>query len=215
MTSADENSALKRNTVHQTRLSLELQQLEKDRTTRLREMEKATQAFARRQEQIQGIRDKASLRRVPSAPVQSPSGCSPRSKSALATDSNEDSTLQPFITKVRLESAPASTTHRRLHKTATMPSFDLLPSRTGSNRLSGSFSPLCSNPTQRGTTPNKPGFVSPLQNPNSSRVPIYSRNFSGLRQRDGLVTAGLPTRKSSLPELNCSVKNRRSKSVSS
>lgn len=208
MTSTDETSALKRNTVHQTRLSLELQQLEKDRAIRLREMQKSSQAFARRQEQIHNIREKASLRRVPSAPVETLP-----SLTAHATDSNEDSTLQPFITKTaRLQSAPGgSSSHRLLHKTATMPSLDLLPSRASTSHL-----PFVCNPAQRGTTPRRLGFVTPLEEkPNSSRVPVYSRNFSGLRQRDDLIT-GLPARKSSLPSGQPHFsKNTRSKSVSS
>lgn len=217
MSSADENSALKRNSVHQTRLSLELQQLERDRTTRMREMEKATQAFARRQEQIQGIRDKASLRRVPSAPpIQNHSGRTPLSKSVLAADSKEDLTLQPFITKnVRLESAPLSRNRRALHKTVTMPSMDLLPSHGGFTGSAGNLSSICSDPTQRRTSPNKLGFVSPLQTPPSgTRVPMYSRNFTGVRQRDDAMTASLPRRKTSLPQLSNGTRSTRSKSVS-
>lgn len=217
MSSADENSALKRNSVHQTRLSLELQQLERDRTTRMREMEKATQAFARRQEQIQGIRDKASLRRVPSAPpAQNCSGRTPLSKSVLASDSKEDLTLQPFVTKnVRLESAPLSRNRRALHKTVTMPSMDLLPSRSSFTGPSGHLLSISSDSTQKGTSPNKTGFSSPLQTPpNGTRVPMYSRNFSGVRQRNELMTASLPRRKTSLPVLSNGTRTTRSKSVS-
>lgn len=216
MTSADETSALKRNSVHQTRLSLELQQLEKDKMIRLREMQKASQAFARRQEQIQGIRDKASLRRVPSAPVHKQSRTNsaiPSKTSLLAGDSSEDSTLQPFVTKaVRLESAPASNSRRTLHKTLTMPSLDLLPSRRASSRHSPSPFPT-NHPAQKATSPK---FTPPLdEKPNSSRVPMYSRNFcAGLRNRDDLVR-GLPMRKSSLPVQSlCAAKNERSKSLS-
>lgn len=208
MTSTDETSALKRNSVHQTRLSLELQQLEKDRAIRLREMQKTSQAFAKRQEQIHNIREKASLRRVPSAPAQNLP-----SITTHATDSNEDTTLQPFITKTaRLQSAPGGLNSRRLlHKTATMPSLDLLPSRSNTSHL-----PFVCNPAQRGTTQKRLGFVTPSEeNPNSSRVPTYSRNFSGLRQREDLVT-GLPARKSSLPSGQSNFpKSTRSKSVSS
>lgn len=211
MTSADETSALKRNSVHQTRLSLELQQLEKDRAIRLREMQKASQVFAKRQEQIQNVREKASLRRVPSAPVDKFPDITTQS-----TDSNEDSTLGPFITKTaRLQSAPGGSNSRRpLQKTATMPSLDLLPSRANTSHL-----PFVCNPAQRGTTPKRPGFVTPIEEkPNSSRVPTYSRNFSGVRQRDDLVT-GLPARKSSLTSgvsgQSMLPKKTRSKSVSS
>ena len=212
MTSADETSALKRNSVHQTRLSLELQQLEKDRAIRLREMQKASQAFARRQEQIEGIREKAALRRVPSAPVENLPGIA-----LPASNSNEDLTHQLFITKTaRLQSAPgASNSRRPLHKTATMPSLDLLPSR----RASSSHLPFVPNSAQRGSSPKRTGSLTPLEDrPNSSsRVPMYSRNFSGLRHRDDLVT-GLPARKSSLPAgrfLCPNLKETRSKSVSS
>ena len=203
--------------MHQTRLSLELQQLERDRTTRMREMEKATQAFARRQEQIQGIRDKASLRRVPSAPpAQNCSGRRPLSKSVLASDSKEDLTLQPFVTKnVRLESAPLSRNRRALQKTVTMPSMDLLPSRSGFTGSSGHLLSVSSDSTQKGTSPNKTGFSSPLQTPpNGTRVPMYSRNFSGVRQRNELMTASLPRRKTSLPLLSNGTRTTRSKSVS-
>ena len=191
MTSADETSALKRNSVHQTRLSLELQQLEKDRAIRLREMSKASQAFARRQEQIHGIREKATLRRVPSAPVENlPCIALP------ASNSTEDLTRQPFITKTaRLQSAPgASNSRRPLHKTATMPSIDLLPSRSSSSHL-----PFVHNSAHRATSPKRTGSLTPLEErPHSStRVPMYSRNFSGLRPRDDL--ASRPARKSSLP----------------
>lgn len=210
MTSADETSALKRNSVHQTRLSLELQQLEKDRAIRLREMQKASQAFARRQEQIQGIREKAALRRVPSAPAENLPGIA-----LPASNSTEDLTRQPFITKTaRLQSAPgASNSRRPLPRTVTMPSLDLLPSR----RASSSHLPCVPNSARRGSSPKRTGSLTPLEDrPNSSsRVPMYSRNFSGLRHRDDLVT-GLPTRKSSLPagHLLCPKKTR-SKSVSS
>lgn len=184
---------------------------------RLREMQKASQAFARRQEQIQGIRDKASLRRVPSAPVykQSRNNSAIPSKTSplLAGESKEDSTLQPFITKaVRLESAPASNSRRTLHKTLTMPSLDLLPSRRASSSHSPSPFPT-NHPAQKATSPK---FTPPLdEKPNSSRVPMYSRNFcAGLRNRDDLVR-GLPMRKSSLPVQSlCAAKNERSKSLS-
>lgn len=193
MTSADETSALKRNSVHQTRLSLELQQLEKDRAIRLREMSKATQVFARRQEQIQGIRDKAALRRVPSAPVENlPCIALP------ASNSTEDLTRQLFITRTaRLQSAPgASSSRKPLHKTVTMPSIDLLPSRASSSHL-----PSVQNSAHRGTSPKRTGSLTPLQDRphSSSRVPMYSRNFSGLRHRDDMVTTARPVRKTSLP----------------
>lgn len=209
MTSADETSALKRNSVHQTRLSLELQQLEKDRAIRLREMSKATQVFAKRQEQIQGIREKAALRRVPSSPVENlPCIGLP------ASNSTEDLTRQPFITKTaRLQSAPgASSSRRPLHKTMTMPSIDLLPSRSSSSHL-----PSVYNSAHRGTSPKRTGSLTPLQDrpQSSSRVPMYSRNFSSLRQRDDLVTTARPVRKSSLPAgLSLCQKKTRSKSVS-
>ena len=195
MTSADETSALKRNSVHQTRLSLELQQLEKDRAIRLREMSKATQAFARRQEQIQGIREKAALRRVPSAPVVENLPC----LALPASHSTEDLTRQPFITKTaRLQSAPGTSSSRRpLHKTVTMPAIDLLPSRVGSSHLPGVH-----NSEHRASSPKRTGSLTPLEaRPQSSpRVPMYSRNFSGLRHRDDLVTtAPRRVRKSSLP----------------
>jgi len=208
MTSADETSALKRNSVHQTRLSLELQQLEKDRAIRLREMSKASQVFARRQEQIQGVRDKAALRRVPSAHVENlPCIALP------ASNSTEDLTRQPFITKTaRLQSAPgASNSRRPLQKTMTMPSFDLLPSRASSSHL-----PFVHNSAHRATSPKRTGSLSPMEDrPNSStRVPIYSRNFSGLPHRNDL--AARPARKSSLPAgLSLCPKKTRSKSVSS
>ena len=206
MTSADETSALKRNSVHQTRLGLELQQLEKDRAIRLREMSKATQAFARRQEQIQGIREKAALRRVPSTPVAENLPCL-----ALPTsNSHEDLTHQPFITKTaRLQSAPgASNSRRPLHKTVTMPSIDLLPSRSSSSHL-----PSVHNSAHRATSPKRAASLTPLEGrpQSSSRVPMYSRNFSGLRHRDDLVTtaSARPVRKSSLPTglLLCTKKN--------
>ena len=210
MTSADETSALKRNSVHQTRLSLELQQLEKDRAIRLREMSKATQVFAKRQEQIQGIREKAALRRVPSAPVENlPCIALP------ASNSTEDLTRQPFITKTaRLQSAPgASSSRRPFHRTTTMPSIDLLPSR----RSSTSHLPSVYNSAHRGTSPKGTGSLTPLQDrpQSSSRVPMYSRNFSGLRQRDDLITTARPVRKSSLPAgLSLCPKKTGSKSVS-
>lgn len=210
MTSADETSALKRNSVHQTRLSLELQQLEKDRAIRLREMSKATQVFAKRQEQIQGIREKAALRRLPSSPVENlPCIGLP------ACNSTEDLTRQPFITKTaRLQSAPgASSSRKPLHRTVTMPSIDLLPSRSSSTQL-----PSVYNSAHRATSPKRTGSLAPLQDrpQSSSRVPMYSRNFSSLRHRDdGLVTTARPVRKSSLPAgLSLCQKKTRSKSVS-
>lgn len=210
MTSADETSALKRNSVHQTRLSLELQQLEKDRAIRLREMSKATQAFARRQEQIQGIREKAALRRVPSAPVVENLPC----LALPASNSTEDLTRQPFITKTaRLQSAPgASNSQRPLHKMVTMPTIDLLPSRASSSHL-----PSVHNSAHRAISPKRAGSLTPLEDRphSSSRVPMYSRNFSGLRHRDDLVTTARPVRKSSLPAGPLpSPRKTRSKSVS-
>lgn len=179
-TSADEHSALKRNSVHQTRLSLELQQLEKDKSIRLREMQKASQVFARRHEQIQGIRDKACLRRVTSAPAKNTFGKPLRSGSIPSGEALEEE--WPFVTKTaKLESDP----HKgQLKKTMTMPSLSLLPSRRSSTQFS---SASVGNPAQKrataGTT--RLGFETPLDEKpaNSTRVPMYSRNFSGLRQR--------------------------------
>lgn len=48
MASPDEAAAMKRNLVHQTRLELSLKQLDRDRSVRLREMDKDTQVFLTR-----------------------------------------------------------------------------------------------------------------------------------------------------------------------
>ena len=137
----------------------------------------------------------------------------PRGIALPASNSTEDLTRQPFITKTaRLQSAPgASSSRRPLHKTVTMPSIDLLPSRASSSHL-----PSVYNSAHRGTSPKRTGSLTPLQDrpQSSSRVPMYSRNFSCLRQRDDLVTT-TRTRKSSLPAgLSLCQKNTRSKSVS-
>jgi len=176
-TSADESSALKRNTVHQTRLSLELQQLEKDRSIRLREMEKASQVFAKRHEQIQGIRDKACLRRVTSAPAKKTPGSPTRGRNVLAGEPLDQES--PFVTKsARLESEPRK---RQLNKTMTMPTLSVLPSRKSSTQFS---SPSAPSPPLRSVYSSEMR-TSPLDEKlaNSTRVPMYSRNFSGLRQR--------------------------------
>lgn len=181
-TSADENSALKRNSVHQTRLSLELQQLEKDRSIRLREMEKASQVFARRQEQIQGIRDKACVRRLTSAPPQKTSAKPLAYVTGVSCERLDDDS--PFVTKTaKLESEPRK---RQLRKTMTMPSFALLPSRTGSPQLSFvSAADPSQNRVHSGHS-KRLSSESPLdeRSPTGSvRFPVYSRNFSDLRQR--------------------------------
>lgn len=71
--SIDEAAAIKRNAVHQTRLQLELKQLEKDRTTRLRELSHDAQSFVKRLEFINSrSKSRTSLptltRRAASAP---------------------------------------------------------------------------------------------------------------------------------------------------
>ena len=175
-TSADEHSALKRNSVHQTRLSLELQQLEKDRSIRLREMQKASQVFARRQEQIQNIRDKACLRRVTSAPPTKKVPGKPSRGGAMASgEFLEDES--PFVTKAKLESEPHK---RQLLRTMTMP--NLLPSCTSSSP-SASFATATQRSVHSGT--KRTGFEKPLHEKpaNSTRIPMYSRNFSGHRHR--------------------------------
>lgn len=179
--SADESSALKRNSVHQTRLSLELQQLEKDRSIRLREMQKASQVFARRQEQIQGVRDKASLRRVTSAPPKKASEKPLKGGNVLSCQTHDDDS--PFVTAAKLESEPHK---RKLHKTMTMPSLTQLPSRTSSAQCS---SASVANPSQQrsvksGHSKRLASETPVLKKPAScDRMPIYSRNFCGLRQR--------------------------------
>ena len=70
--SIDEAAAIKRNSVHQTRLQLRLKQLEKDRSTRLRELSHDSQAFVKRLEYINSRRKSRTslpvLTRAASAP---------------------------------------------------------------------------------------------------------------------------------------------------
>ena len=173
MASTDEASALKRNTVHQTRLSMELQQLEKDRGIRLREMQKASQVFARRHEQIQGIRERACLRRVTSAPVQ------PNKRKTDSTiDSSDNSTTQPFITRV----IPVEETHlkRQLRKTATAPKTH------GPFSSSGSLSTTLNvdeSTGHRGVPQKCVGFVSPAED-------SENRKSTSSRYRDDVMIVG-------------------------
>lgn len=175
-TSADENSALKRNSVHQTKLSLELQQLEKDRSIRLREMQKASQVFARRKEQIQGVREKASLRRVTSAPLKKDlENNSVRLRSTPSRESPDSSS--PFVTTApKLQSEPQK---RKLQKTMTMPSLTTLPSSSSPTQFlsSSGVHPKSSSPLHRRRS------LTLLEDTpaNGTRIPIYSRNFCDLR----------------------------------
>ena len=178
-TSADESSALKRNSVHQTKLSLELQQLEKDRSIRLREMQKASQVFARRKEQIQGLREKASLRRVTSAPLKK--DCENNSVRRPSVPSRESPDNSPFVTRAaKLQSEPQK---RKLQKTMTMPSLTTLPSSSSPTQFlsSNGVDPLqrrksSSHSHRRGS------LTLPEETPaNGTRIPIYSRNFCDLR----------------------------------
>ena len=113
--SIDEAAAMKRNVVHQTRLKLELKQLEKDQLTRLQELSHDSQAFVKRLEFI-STRSKTrtclpSLTRVASAP---PTMNGPGSRVRLCStsptreesdlDSIEELHLNPFI-KAHLPSA--------------------------------------------------------------------------------------------------------------
>ena len=185
-TSADESSALKRNSVHQTKLSLELQQLEKDKSIRLREMQKASQVFARRQEQIQGIRYKASLRRVTSAPPKNAAGKPPKGGNAVSCEPRDDDS--PFVTAAKLDSEPHK---RQLLKTMTMPSLTQLPSRKSSAHC---LSASVANPSQRsfksGHLERQGSETLVLKKPAScDRMPMYSRNFSELRQRGDSQTS--------------------------
>lgn len=175
-TSADENSALKRNSVHQTKLSLELQQLEKDRSIRLREMQKASQVFARRKEQIQGLRGKASLRRVTSAPLKTDlENNSVRLRSTPSRES-PDSSSSFVTTAPKLQSEPQK---RKLQKTMTMPSLTTLPSSSSPTQFfsSSGVHPKSSSPLHRRRS------LSLLEDTpaNGTRIPIYSRNFCDLR----------------------------------
>lgn len=175
-TSADENSALKRNNVHQTKLSLELQQLEKDRSIRLREMQKASQVFARRKEQIQGVREKASLRRVTSAPLKKDlEHNSVRLRSTPSRESPDSNS--PFVTTAaKLQSEPQK---RKLQKTMTMPSLTTLPSSSSPTQFlsSSGVHPKSSSPSHRRRS------LTLLEDTpaNGTRIPIYSRNFCDLR----------------------------------
>lgn len=175
-TSADENSALKRNSVHQTKLSLELQQLEKDRSIRLREMQKASQVFARRKEQIQGVREKASLRRVTSAPLKKDlENNSVRLRSTPSRESPDYSS--PFVTTApKLQSEPQK---RKLQKTMTMPSLTTLSSSSSPTQFlsSSGVHPKSSSPLHRRRS------LTLLEDTpaNGTRIPIYSRNFCDLR----------------------------------
>ena len=190
--SADEHSALKRNTVHQTRLSLELQQLEKDRSIRLREMEKASQVFARRQEQIHFIRDKASLRRASSAP---PAKQTSRKLPLVGTLSFEGSINEesPFVTKTKLggdRGERCESPKRRIHRTITAPNM----APVTSSQYSSSSSVTSTRQRSANCSSKKViGFEKTLhENPaKATRLPSYSRNFSGQRQRNEPNLKGL------------------------
>lgn len=184
--SADEHSALKRNTVHQTRLSLELQQLEKDRSIRLREMEKASQVFARRQEQIHFIRDKACLRRATSAP---PAKQTSRKLPLVGTLSFEGSINEesPFVTKTYTKlggerGERCESPKRRIHRTMTSP--NMVP--VTSSQYSSSSSVTSTRQRSANCSLKKEiGFEKTLHenSAKTTRLPSYSRNFSGHRQR--------------------------------
>lgn len=74
--SADEAAALKRNVVHQTRLKLALRQLDRDRSLRIREINKDTQVFLHRLGEskkrvgLPDLKTAASQTRAASAPVR-------------------------------------------------------------------------------------------------------------------------------------------------
>lgn len=118
MASTDELSALKRNVVHQTRLTLELQQLDKKRSVRLREMDKSSHVFMRRLEQMKEVRKKANLpsvRRTESTPLYG--SILTMHKEKAGDESAQDFNL-PFITK-SLTLEPAS--QRRLSRSKSSP----------------------------------------------------------------------------------------------
>lgn len=175
--SVDENSALKRNSVHQTRLSLELQQLEKDRSIRLREMQKASQVFARRQEQIQGIREKAIVRRVTSAPAKKESEKPSPRRNIPSSESPDNNS--PFVTTTaKLQKEPRK---RQLQRTMTMPLLTDLPSHSNPTQFTSSSGV---DQLQRGlhsSHSQRRGTLLEEKPADCTRIPMYSRNFCNLR----------------------------------
>lgn len=106
--SSDEAAALKRNVVHQTRLKLALRQLDRDRSLRIREINKDTQVFLHRLGESKkrvGLPDlkTASQARAASAPVRQKDRQkmivnTKEPERRIVTPSQQDSN-HPFVTK--------------------------------------------------------------------------------------------------------------------
>ncbi|XP_031551514.1 uncharacterized protein LOC116288812 [Actinia tenebrosa] len=107
--SADEAAALKRNVVHQTRLKLALRQLDRDKSLRIREINKDAQVFLHRlgeSKKKAGLPDlkTASQTRAASAPVrqkdrQRITVNSKEQERRIATSTRPQDSNHPFVTK--------------------------------------------------------------------------------------------------------------------
>lgn len=122
MASPDEAFALKKNVVHQTRLTMELQQLEKKRNVSLRQMDKSSHVFMKRLEQMKAVRRRAadlpSVRRAESAPLTRDTFGVRTCKEDGSQEHTRDVNL-PFITKpLKLEPAVSP---RQLGRTKSYP----------------------------------------------------------------------------------------------
>lgn len=124
--SADEAAALKRNVVHQTRLKLALRQLDRDRSLRIREINKDTQVFLHR---LGESKKRVGLPDLKTAPSQTRAASAPvrqRDRQKTTVDTKE------------LERRTATVTPQNSnHSIVTKPSYQL---GNSDQRFAGRFS---------------------------------------------------------------------------
>jgi hypothetical protein len=118
MASSDEAAALKRNVVHQTRLKLALRQLDKDRSLRIREINKDTQVFlhrlgdSKKKVSLPDLRA-ASQQRVSSAPVRQKAFAVSKEPQRGTTSSTRQDSNHSFVTK---QSYPLTNNDQRFRR---------------------------------------------------------------------------------------------------